>query len=360
MLNEGIQVHEVAFCLFCKAKGMILYEKMRDRLFGASGEWDLFRCSQCGLVWLNPRPIFEHIEKTYLDYYTHVSDNANSSKPRLAFLRNKVKHALLATVFGYDNLISDKSSQWFGKILGFIQPLRELAGLSVMNFPANKKGILLDVGCGNGGFLAWMRNLGWKVIGVEPDPEASKVALKKFGIDVYRCTLEEAGFPEKSFDAITLRHVVEHLPNPIATLAECRRVLKDNGQITVLTPNIESLGHSMFGRSWLLLDPPRHFYLFSPLTLRLCAQQAGLTILQLRTITRGAGGIWVTSRLIRRKGWLSGGWPTKINWRLRLGELTFRALEHMLCTVKEKGEEIFMAAIKNLAHDGIERLSRRE
>jgi len=229
----------------------------------------------------------------------------------------------------------------------------------VMNLAARKGGKLLDVGCGNGRFLAWMRDLGWEVMGVEPDPRAGKVAFEKFGLDICQCTLEEAHFPGNSFDAITLHHVIEHLPNPITTLSECRRVLRDNGQISVVTPNTESLGHGTFGRSWLLLDPPRHLYLFSPRTLRLCVQQAGLTIMQLRTVTRGAGGIWVTSRLIRRKGWLSGGWPTKINWKLRLQELMFRVLEQGLCLMKELGEEIFMVAIKNSAHNGLNQSSSK-
>lgn len=191
-----------------------------------------------------------------------------------------------------------------------------------------------------------MRELGWEVIGVEPDGQAVKVAQERFGLSVHEGTLEEVGFPDDNFDAITMNHVIEHVWDPIDTLRECRRVLKPGGKLVVITPNIESLGHRLFREAYLHLDPPRHLYLFSPRTLRICAEQAGLRVLQLRTTARSARWMWAASRLIRRNGMLPGGSPTKINWRLRLEGLAFQVVEHWLRFVKEMGEEIVMVASK--------------
>lgn len=346
ILNEGIKVQNVHYCLLCENEGTPLYQNLRDRLFGAPGTWNFFRCPQCGLVWLNPRPIIEDIGKVYINYYTHVSGKPNSPKPWLASLQKKVKQILLVTAFGYNNLPISRSAQWFGRILNLISPLMELVGLTIMNLPATEKGKLLDVGCGSGRFLAWMRDLGWEVMGVEPDPEAVEVAQKQFGIDVYQGILEEAGFPAESFDVITMRHVLEHLTNPITTLKECQRVLKRGGKIVVLTPNIDSLLHQLVGKAWSPLDPPRHLNLFSPHTLCICAERAGFWVSHLRTPARNASWVWVDSRFIHRKGMLSGNFSTKVSWQWRLEGLMILVLEQMLCFVKEAGEEIFMIAIK--------------
>lgn len=60
-------------------------------------------------------------------------------------------------------------------------------------------------------FLDHMRRLGWDASGVELDSEAVSVAREKFGLEVFHGYLEEAKFPDGSFDAITVNHVIEHV-----------------------------------------------------------------------------------------------------------------------------------------------------
>src|SRR5208283_4697550 len=114
-------------------------------------------------------------------------------------------------------------------------------------------------GCGDGRFLALMRDAGWDVYGIEPDPVAAKVAQRELGTSVTVGALEDAGFPDEAFDAVTLSHVIEHVHDPVALLAECRRVLKPDGSVVIVTPNIRSLGHQKFQSLWRGLEPPRHF-----------------------------------------------------------------------------------------------------
>ena len=213
-------------------------------------------------------------------------------------------------------------------------------------FKAGDRGRLLDVGCGNGRFLAQMRKLGWEVVGVEPDPEAVRIAKERFGLEVFQGTLEEAGFPDNSFDAITMNHVIEHVPDPIRLLAECRRVLKPGGKLVVVTPNIWSLGRRLFGEHWRGWEVPRHLFLFSPKSLRTCAERAGLVVQNLRTTSKGARFIWAASWLIRRDGKLPGGSPQRVGLWLRLEGLAFWAVEYMLCRVGPFGEEIVVEAVK--------------
>jgi SAM-dependent methyltransferase len=309
-LNESIQVQEARSCLLCANEGVSIYQGLRDRLFRALGIWNLLRCPKCDLVWLNPRPVPQDIGKLYERYFTHDTANPLLQPSKV---KRAIRDAVLASCLGYDGLVSGPLQKSLGKMISWIGPIREIVELSVMTLNGQKRGNLLDVGCGNGQFLAKMRDLGWEVVGVEPDSQAVKVARERFGLNVHEGTLEEAGFPDSMFDAITMNHVVEHLWDPISTLQECRRVLKPGGRLVVVTPNIESLGYYLFREAWRGLEVPRHLYLFSPRTLRVCAEQAGLQVLKIWTTARSARWMWAASRLIRRNGTLPGGSPTKIS-----------------------------------------------
>jgi 2-polyprenyl-3-methyl-5-hydroxy-6-metoxy-1,4-benzoquinol methylase len=134
--------------------------------------------------------------------------------------------------------------------------------------------------------------MGWGVVGVEPDKQAVKVARERFGLNVLEGVLEEIASPDDTFDAITMNHVVEHLPDPINTFRECGRILKKGGRLVMTTPNIESLGYRMYQEAWRGLEVPRHLFLFSPPTLRACVERSGLQLLELRTTARTARWMW--------------------------------------------------------------------
>jgi SAM-dependent methyltransferase len=136
-------------------------------------------------------------------------------------------------------------------------------------------GRVLDIGCGSGGYLAILAELGWKCSGVETGAKSRAYAQTVLGLDVREGPLEACGFPDASFDVVTLWHVIEHLPDPRATLREIRRVLKPDGLLLLRTPNVESWEASLFRGNWYGLDAPRHLYLFSPATLELLLRQCG-------------------------------------------------------------------------------------
>jgi SAM-dependent methyltransferase len=140
--------------------------------------------------------------------------------------------------------------------------------------PFIEGGTLLDVGCGSGGALSTMRNKGWKVTGIDFDGDAIAVAKKK-GLDARQGDIFSQAFPDETFDAILMSHVIEHVPNPIDVFRECRRILKKNGIIVALTPNAGSLGHNRYARNWRGLETPHHLQLFNPHSLRILAQKSG-------------------------------------------------------------------------------------
>jgi SAM-dependent methyltransferase len=132
--------------------------------------------------------------------------------------------------------------------------------------------------------------LGWDAQGQEVDPKAAAEARRISGVPVHLGRLEDAEFPDDSFDAITMNHVIEHVYDPVSLLQESRRILRIAGTLVITTPNVDSYGHDRFGATWRGLEPPRHLHLFSQRTLHQAALQAGFVKCDIWTSAANALG----------------------------------------------------------------------
>ncbi len=245
-------------CALCGRSGDILYAALSDRLFDVGGTWDIKRCSdvRCGLAWLDPRPLESDLQKLYSNYFTHAPTR---EQPR-----------------GWRRFVPPITavSRWCYRCTPLHRARWRVAS---MYLTRTAPGRLLDVGCGNGERLAALRARGWDVVGQEIDPVAAEMAVACHGVAVRVGPLGDVGLPECAFDAVTMNHVIEHVPDPVALLRTCRALVKPGGAIVCVTPNLDSWGHRRFGRCWLGLDSPRHLHVFSPTSLRIVAERAGLT-----------------------------------------------------------------------------------
>ncbi len=257
--NKEIRIKNIDACYLCGSDGSVLFDGMEDRLFGVPGRWNYKTCSACGLYWLTPRP--ENLSQTYITYYTH--NKSDDSEASLKGTIRSTKKCVAAAAFGYPDILNHKWERIFGRLLSWIGPLREVGGRSVMWLRGEQRGRLLDVGCGEGSFLANMQTLGWQVTGVEPDSDAARNAREQTGLhDVRSGSLEDVQLEQNSFDAVTLVHVLEHLPDPAQTLRQCWLLLRRGGQLVITTPNAKSLGRKLFKKDWRGWEPPRHLFLF--------------------------------------------------------------------------------------------------
>ncbi|MGB7414051.1 MAG: class I SAM-dependent methyltransferase [Thermosynechococcaceae cyanobacterium] len=294
--DKQIRTNDCPDCYLCQAKGNLLYQNLRDRIFNALGNWNLKQCSNpdCGLVWLDPMPFASEIGKAYETYCTHDSNEVTAKASGLRSLIWRACHAVWLTSFS---------------VLGVKQEKISLDNLYLIQKP----GRLLEVGCGAGKYLNRMKQSGWEVEGVDFDPKVAKTVADRYSINIHTGTLESIGYADQSFDAVTMNHVIEHIPDPVALLKECNRILKPGGSLIVVTPNISAWGHQQFGSSWLHLDPPRHLFLFSQETLKSCAQKAGFG--QMRTLTTSirAASCFAGSLEIQKSGRHMIMNPSKLN-----------------------------------------------
>jgi SAM-dependent methyltransferase len=104
-----------------------------------------------------------------------------------------------------------------------------------------KPGKLLDIGCNNGSLLLLARGDGWKVVGIELFSSLADSIKKATGIDVKVCDfLEYEVGEDESYDLVILRHVLEHLPDPILAMNKIHALLESNGCALLEFPNTDS------------------------------------------------------------------------------------------------------------------------
>ncbi|MGH7898911.1 MAG: class I SAM-dependent methyltransferase, partial [Candidatus Binatia bacterium] len=227
------------------------------------GAWIWRKCpsTDCGLLWLDPLPEADAVSRAYDGYFTHRDP---APPPPVSF-----RHSL---------------GRFGGRAIARLARVEpERAKLRLMCLGGVSPGRLLDVGCGDGRETMRFRDLGWKVQGVDTDPLAAERARARCGLDVRVGSLESSRLAPETFDAVILSHVLEHALDPLGLLREALRLLEPGGRLVAITPNGASLGHSVFGSSWLGLDPPRHRQVFSPPSLGRLARQAGANRLRVWT-----------------------------------------------------------------------------
>lgn len=249
---------ETVTCNLCGSQGVKTIFQMPDWSFD---RWDhLFtfvQCTNCGLVYQNPRPTLEEMSLFYPDDYECYPVN-------LAQVTKSKKLMDWVVMYGMARRFS-----------------------SVRKY--KQQGRLLDIGCATGIFLDSIKVLegknsgnNWDLNGIEVSAFASKIAQQK-GHNVFCGTLTDAQFPSQSFDVVTLWDVFEHLHDPKCDLAEIHRILKPDGLLVMRVPNLDSWDAKLFGKYWVGYEPPRHLYIFGKQTIVRMLETNGFHVRHMET-----------------------------------------------------------------------------
>ncbi len=238
----------------------------------------LVRCRQCGLQYLTPRLSSEVI----IDGYSQGADEAFISQ----------------------NAARERT---FARSLENIEKLK----------PA--KGRLLDIGTAGGAFLGVASCRGWEVLGCEPNRWMAEWGSDHYGIDIKAGTISDLSLPDAEFDVVTLWDVLEHTPDPMAVLQECRRILKPGGLLVVNYPDIQSLVARLMGRKWVFLLSV-HLYYFTPATLRAMLEKTGFRVTRFKRHWQSLELGYILFRMQPYIPWLSR-FGTRVVARLKLEHL---------------------------------------
>jgi len=214
--------------------------------------FELCRCNNCGLVFLNNMKIDDaYYEKYYTtDYYL---DEKN------------IKGVL-------SNII---------RIISVFSVKRKIKIIDKSLGDRDEKISILDVGCGSGDFLLKLDSKKFEKFGCEISKEGYEICVKK-GLDVFNRDLEGLNLGEKKFDVITLWHVLEHIGNPVPIFNKINCILKDDGVLVIQTPNTEGLGFKIGGKYWFHLDSPRHLALYNEKCFKKLCEESGFKLISTR------------------------------------------------------------------------------
>jgi len=239
-------------CPVCKSKKIEICYTDIYNLTVSPDRFSVLKCTECSHAFTFPVPDLNSITHFYgEDYYSY---NVNIDE-----FNNKTKFRIKKWLYTSDNRNLPS------------RVLRKIIGNQIAIFPDIKKSDeklkILDIGCGNGAFLSFMKALNLETYGVEISSKAIEIARRN-GHQVLMGTIEDALFPDDFFDIITMNNVLEHLQDPLSALKKLNRFLKPGGELIICVPNFNSLSRKAFGKVWDGLAIPWHFHHFSMKSLK--------------------------------------------------------------------------------------------
>ena len=168
---------------------------------------------------------------------------------------------------------TDGKRSLFEKIYQLVKNSALKSKLKLINAEA-EKGIVLDIGAGTGDFLSVVKQDHWSIVGLEPNDKAREIATSK-GVPFVNSLSD---LQDNSFDAITMWHVLEHVPNIENQISELKRLIKPNGTIFIAVPNFNSFDANYYGGYWAAFDVPRHLWHFSKTAITKLFQMQNLQV----------------------------------------------------------------------------------
>jgi 2-polyprenyl-3-methyl-5-hydroxy-6-metoxy-1,4-benzoquinol methylase len=235
----------------CNLCGSSRFTQVLEKVGLLTGRvFQVVRCEECGLVFVNPR----------------LPEAENDSLYNEAYFRGEGFDCSV------DYVMLDNGAERREESDGILQKIRLLTrGRDVR---------VLDVGCGTGGFLRALRGAGYqRVTGLELSSYAADVARKLAGVPVVTGNLVSADLGDAQFDVINATEVIEHVRDPHAFFAKVRALLAPGGVFIYSTGNERGGFARVLGKRWPYVQPEGHLFYFSPATMRRYFDQVGLVAL---------------------------------------------------------------------------------
>jgi 2-polyprenyl-3-methyl-5-hydroxy-6-metoxy-1,4-benzoquinol methylase len=232
-------------CIACQ-KNSLIFDCQYNKLY-------YYKCILCNLLQLvNP------YSQTYLERLYETDMAVGDDKER-----NLLLHWLMNIPLG----------KWSFDILRHAIYKSRAASISDVTVD----GKVLDIGCGTGEFLYYMKRKKWKTYGIEVSKQLVKIAKGMSKATIYETRLMQFK-PKLKFDVITMWHVFEHLPNPESVIKKLSKILADDGTLVIEVPHGNSFSYKLFKRNWTLLLVPQHLHFWTESAFRILLARNNMKI----------------------------------------------------------------------------------
>lgn len=177
---------------------------------------DLLKCKKCGLYFMWPKQIYGESKQTYTKEYYNTGP------------LNKLKREEL----------SEMKRATFSRIIDIVSKYKS-------------RGALLDIGCAFGDLLEVAKKRGWDSYGIEESEYTAREAGKIIGGDkIMVGDFMDLALPKDKFDVITMIDVIEHIHELNNLLGKCKALLKKEGLLVIVTPDVDSLSRKCLRKYW--------------------------------------------------------------------------------------------------------------
>ena len=222
---------------------------------------------------------------------------------------NVVKHSegTLKTQPDLDEKTLDKyydSSQYssHNNIGGFIGFLYSLSAYIMLRFKLrvlakhiDKESLIVDFGCGTGGFMSSLKKKKYNVVGVDSNKKARYKCLEK-----KLTTFKSIKDFKENIDAITFWHSFEHVSNPNEILNQIINQSKNNLTVVIALPNYRSFDAQHYGAFWAAYDVPRHRFHYSQIGIKKLMKSHGFECLKTKPMLLDAFYISIMSEKYKK------------------------------------------------------------
>ena len=224
-------------------------------------------------------------KKTVLKNYINVKDHSNTQEEftivscetnNFLFTNPRPKESDISKYYDFEDYIShtNKQSDFISKLYQIVRSYSiKIKYKLISKLISSKK--ILDVGCGTGEFLSYMKKKGFDTYGIEVAKKARKLSRKNHKLLV-KDSLSKLN--ENNFDVITMWHVLEHVYDLDGYMKKIKYLLNDKGIVLIAVPNHKCFDQEYYGKYWAGWDVPLHLWHFDKESMRKLSKKYGFEI----------------------------------------------------------------------------------
>lgn len=148
---------------------------------------------------------------------------------------------------------------------------------------------ILDVGCGSGRDLLWMKKQGFDVIGFERSPGLAELARDNAGCEVIEGDFETYDFSSILVDAVLLVGALVHVPHEKLpdVFLNIKSVIPDGGSVLITLNEGSGDLTAPDGRTFYLWEDLKAREMFDTLGFKVCDFSSSVS-------KTGSGDVWLT------------------------------------------------------------------